>query len=75
MSMKGAPSHLGDHGPFHPPAGDVAYWRGLGYEWVSAAVPGLAPPYYSFLKRLDRPLGPFPARAEHPKLMLPASEP
>jgi hypothetical protein len=54
---------LGDPGPYHPPAGDAAYWRSLGYEWVSARIPGLNPPYYSFLKRLDRELGPFPAHA------------
>jgi hypothetical protein len=53
---------LGDYGPHRPAAGDAAYWRGLGYEWVSARIPGLNPPYYSFLKRLDRELGPFPAQ-------------
>ncbi|MBI5478607.1 MAG: hypothetical protein HY906_07130 [Deltaproteobacteria bacterium] len=52
---------LGEYGPFHPPPGDAAYWRNLGYEWVSARIPGLDPPYYSFLKRRDRALGPFPA--------------
>ena len=33
-----------------------------GYEWVHITPPGLQPPYYSFMKRRDRPFGPFPAR-------------
>lgn len=38
------------------------YWNARGYEWVAAEIPGLAaPPYYSFLKRMDRAFGPFPA--------------
>jgi arabinofuranosyltransferase len=57
---------LGEYAPHHPPAGDAAYWRGLGFEWVSAKIPGLEPPYYSFLKRRDRALGPFPAVAPPP---------
>jgi hypothetical protein len=43
-------------------APDPAYWSALGYEWVTATIPGLsAPPLYSFLKRKDRAFGPFPA--------------
>lgn len=34
-----------------------------GYEWVRATIPGSPPTYYSFLKRIDRAFGPFPARA------------
>ena len=33
-----------------------------GYEWVRASLPGLQPPYYSFLKRTDQAFGSFPAR-------------
>lgn len=36
-------------------------WTPPGYEWVRATIPGLSPPYYSFLKRRDRAFGPFPA--------------
>lgn len=38
-------------------------WAPPGYEWVRATIPGLVPPYYSFLKRTDRAFGPFPAHA------------
>ncbi len=34
-------------------------YRPPGYEWVRAPIPGV---YYSFLKRIDRAFGPFPAR-------------
>jgi len=54
---------LGDYAPYTPPPSEAAYWRSLGYEWVSARIPGLEPPYYSFLKRIDRQLGPFPPHA------------
>ena len=66
---------LGEYGPHRPPPGDVAYWRGLGFEWVSARIPGLEPPYYSFLKRRDRALGPFPAAAPAPAPAEAAREP
>ncbi|HEY3357063.1 MAG TPA: hypothetical protein VGQ83_27685 [Polyangia bacterium] len=66
---------LGEYGPYHPPPGDAAYWRNQGYEWVSARIPGLNPPYYSFLKRLDRELGPFPARTGAPPPRAAAPEP
>lgn len=52
----------------HAKANDNAdYWRSQGYEWVTATVPGLSdPPHYSFLKRIDRAFGPFPAHAATP---------
>ena len=49
--------------PYVPPADDAAFWAANGYEWVSARIPGLEPPYYAFLKRTDRAFGPFPGRS------------
>jgi hypothetical protein len=46
--------------PYRPTPGEVAYWRGLGFHYVSVQIPGLSKPWYSFLKRLDRRLGPLP---------------
>jgi arabinofuranosyltransferase len=66
---------IGEYAPYRPPPGDVAYWRNLGYEWVSARIPGLQPPYYSFLKRRDRALGPFPAHLPAPPPAPPAAPP
>jgi arabinofuranosyltransferase len=37
-------------------------WPYAGYEWVHFTAPGLQPVYYSFMKRLDRAFGPFPAK-------------
>jgi arabinofuranosyltransferase len=37
-------------------------WPYPGYEWVHLSTPGLNPAYYSFMKRTDRVLGPFPRR-------------
>jgi arabinofuranosyltransferase len=37
-------------------------WPYPGYEWVHFTAPGIQPVYYSFMKRLDRAFGPFPAR-------------
>jgi hypothetical protein len=37
-------------------------WPYPGYEWVKITVPGSTPIYYSFMKRMDRSFGPFPAR-------------
>jgi arabinofuranosyltransferase len=34
-------------------------WPYPGYEWVRLSTPGLDPAYYSFMKRVDRDLGPF----------------
>jgi hypothetical protein len=39
-------------------------FRALGYEWVTARIPGMpAPGLYSFWKRVDRAFGPFPPHA------------
>jgi hypothetical protein len=45
--------------PYVPSPGEAAQWRSLGFRWVSAQIPGLDPPYYNFLLRRDRALGPF----------------
>lgn len=45
-----------------PQPEEAAYWAARGYEWVTADIPEIRPPYYSFLKRMDRAFGPFPAR-------------
>ena len=39
---------------------EIALWRGHGFHYVSVQIPGLSKPWYSFLKRLDRSLGPLP---------------
>jgi hypothetical protein len=39
---------------------DAPFWRARGYHYVAAQVPGLSSPWYSFLKRVDRPFGPLP---------------
>ena len=46
--------------PYQPSPAEVAMWRGHGFHYVSVQVPGLSKPWYSFLKRLDRSLGPLP---------------
>lgn len=46
--------------PYRPTPGEVSYWRGLGFHYVSVQIPGLSKPWYSFLKRIDRRLGPLP---------------
>ncbi|MGZ3407197.1 MAG: hypothetical protein ACXVAN_12180, partial [Polyangia bacterium] len=40
---------------------DSAFWMQRGYHYVTVPVPGLSSPYYSFLLRNDRSLGPLPA--------------
>jgi arabinofuranosyltransferase len=40
---------------------DEAMWRARGYHYVSVQIPGLSSPWYSFLLRNDRSLGPLPA--------------
>jgi arabinofuranosyltransferase len=40
---------------------DEAIWRARGYHYVSVQIPGLSSPWYSFLLRNDRSLGPLPA--------------
>ena len=44
------------------PCGEKQAWQPAGYEWVDAKIPGRKPVTYSFLKRIDRAFGPFPAR-------------
>ncbi len=39
---------------------DAPFWRAHGYHYVSAPIPGLSSPWYTFLKRIDRSLGPLP---------------
>jgi arabinofuranosyltransferase len=41
-----------------PPVADEAAWRARGYHYVSVQIPGLSSPWYTFLKRMDRSLGP-----------------
>jgi hypothetical protein len=49
-------------GPFVPSPGEVQMWRSYGYHYVSVQIPGLQEaPWYAFLLRDDRTLGPFPA--------------
>ncbi len=50
--------------PYQPSPAEVAMWRGYGFHYVSVQIPGLSKPWYSFLKRLDRRLGPLPAAAD-----------
>lgn len=59
------PTLITHHYKLHARANDNAdLWRARGYEWVTATIPGLSdPPLYSFLKRIDRAFGPFPAHA------------
>jgi hypothetical protein len=44
--------------PYRPSRAEAEQWRQRGYRYVSARVPGLSQPWYSFLLRLDRQLGP-----------------
>ncbi|HZS42177.1 MAG TPA: hypothetical protein VFF06_35350 [Polyangia bacterium] len=44
--------------PYQPPLAEAALWRQRGYRFVSVRVPGLSSPWYTFLLRLDRSLGP-----------------
>ncbi|MSP61370.1 MAG: hypothetical protein EXR72_13695 [Myxococcales bacterium] len=37
---------------------DAPWWREKGYHYVSVQIPGLSSPWYTFLKRTDRTLGP-----------------
>ena len=40
---------------------DEGFWRSHGYHYVAVEVPGLSSRWYSFLKRMDRSVGPLPA--------------
>ncbi|HJZ86334.1 MAG TPA: hypothetical protein VKN99_14235 [Polyangia bacterium] len=44
--------------PYLPAPWEAQHWRSQGWRWVSVAIPGLDPPYYNFLLRRDRALGP-----------------
>lgn len=44
--------------PYEPSPAEAAAWRARGFHFVSVRVPDLSRPYYSFLKRIDRRLGP-----------------
>ena len=47
-----------------PSPGEEAMWRAHGYHYVSVKLPGLLEaPWYAFLLRDDRSLGPYPAHA------------
>lgn len=46
--------------PYRPSPGEEAMWRARGFHFVSVQIPGLSKPWYSFLKRTDRRLGPLP---------------
>ncbi len=50
---------IGD-APYHPSYAEAALWRARGFHFVSVRIAGLSQPYYSFLKRIDRRLGPLP---------------
>jgi len=45
--------------PYRPSPPEAEDWRRKGYRYVSAQIPGLSSPWYSFLLRTDRRLGPF----------------
>jgi hypothetical protein len=51
------------HAPYVPPPFEAAEWRSRGYRYVNAQVPGLSSPWYAFLLRDDRQLGPIEATA------------
>lgn len=50
--------------PYQPDAAEAAAWRARGYHFVSVQIPGLSLPWYSFLKRIDRALGPLPPASD-----------
>lgn len=50
--------------PYQPSPAEAAMWRGHGFHYVSVQIPGLSKPWYSFLKRIDRSLGPLPKAAD-----------
>lgn len=52
------------HAPYRPSPQEAAEWRARGFHYVSVQVPGLSAPWYSFLKRIDRSLGPLPPDTE-----------
>ncbi len=50
--------------PYRPSPPEAAEWRARGFHYVSVQVPGLSAPWYSFLKRIDRSLGPLPPQSD-----------
>jgi arabinofuranosyltransferase len=54
---------IGDE-PYRPSPGEEAMWRARGFHYVSVQIPGLSRPFYTFLKRIDRRLGPLPPLTE-----------
>ena len=51
-------SNYYDIGPAPMERPDAPEWRARGYHYVSVRVPGLSSPWYTFLKRMDRRVGP-----------------
>ncbi|MDW8280160.1 MAG: hypothetical protein RMK29_00520 [Myxococcales bacterium] len=54
---------IGDE-PYRPSPEEARMWREHGFHFVSVQIPGLSRPWYSFLKRVDRRLGPLPPADE-----------
>jgi arabinofuranosyltransferase len=52
--------------PYHPSSFEETEWRRRGYRYVSVRIEGLSSPYYSFLLRTDRVLGPIAADEPSP---------
>ena len=50
--------------PYRPSPQEAAEWRARGFHYVSVQIPGLSEPWYSFLKRMDRSLGPLPPASD-----------
>jgi hypothetical protein len=48
------------NGPYQPSPAETAEWQQRGYHYVSVQVPGMSSPWYAFLLRNDRQLGPLP---------------
>jgi hypothetical protein len=44
--------------PYVPTPAEAQQFRSQGFRWVHVQIPGLSPPYYNFLLRRDRSLGP-----------------
>lgn len=50
--------------PYQPEPGEAAMWQARGFHYVSVQIPGLSQPWYSFLKRIDRSVGPLPPQRD-----------
>jgi hypothetical protein len=53
--------------PYRPSPSEIAEWRARGYRYVNAQIPGLSSPFYAFLLRNDRRLGPFAPEPAEPR--------